>query len=60
MSEIEKEYSQCEKEALAIVWSCERFHLYIYGSEFVIFSDNKALEFIFNHHKQKPPPRIER
>jgi len=60
LSELEKKYSQCEKEALAIVWSCERFHLYIYGSEFVIYSDNKALEFIFNHHKQKPPPRIER
>ncbi len=60
LSDLEKKYSQCEKEALAIVWSCERFHLYIYGSEFIIYSDNKALEFIFNHDKQKPPPRIER
>ena len=60
LSDIEKKYSQCEKEALAIVWGCERFHLYLYGSEFIIYTDNQALKFIFNHEKAKPPPRIER
>jgi hypothetical protein len=30
----ERRYSQTEKEALALVWACERFHVYIYGSEF--------------------------
>lgn len=31
LSDVEKRYSQTEKDALAIVWSCEHFHLYIYG-----------------------------
>jgi hypothetical protein len=60
LSDIEKKYSQCEKEALAIVWACERFHLYLYGCKFKIYTDNQALKFIFNHEKVKPPPRIER
>ena len=60
LSDIEKKYSQCEKEALAIVWGCERFHLYLYCSEFIIYTDNQALKFIFNHDKAKLPPRIDR
>ena len=29
LSDVERSYSQTEREALAIVWSCEHFHLYI-------------------------------
>jgi hypothetical protein len=31
LTDTERRYSQTEKEALAVVWSCERFHLYLYG-----------------------------
>ena len=34
LSEVERRYAQTEKEALALVWACERFHIYVYGREF--------------------------
>ena len=52
--------SDVEKEGLAAVWACEKFHLYIYGRSFTLTTDNKALECIFNNPKTKTPARIER
>jgi hypothetical protein len=60
LSEIEQRYSQIEKEALAIVWACERLHLYLYASKFEIITDNKAVELIFGNTSSKPKARIER
>ena len=47
----EKNYSQIEKEGLAIVWGVKRFHQYLYGRHFVIFSDHKPLTFLFSESK---------
>lgn len=55
----ERRYSQTEREALAIVYACERFHIWLYGIEFDLVTDHKALEFIFSP-KAKPCARIER
>ena len=41
LSQIERKYSQTEKEALALVWSCERFHVYFYGADFDLLTDQK-------------------
>ena len=60
MSEVERRYSQIEKECLAIVYGCEKFHIYLYGRSFEIDSDAKALEYIFNNTNRKIPMRIER
>lgn len=59
LSDIECKYSQIEKECLAIVWGCEKFHLYVYRRPFTITSDNKALEYIFKRSNGKVPIRIE-
>ncbi|CAB4006959.1 Transposon Tf2-9 poly, partial [Paramuricea clavata] len=55
----ERRYSQTEKEVLAVVWGCERFHLYLVGNEFTLQTDHKPLELIYSP-KSKPPPCIER
>ena len=51
----EKKYSQIEKEGLAVVWGVNKFHLFLYGREFVILSDHKPLQFLFNEQKPVQP-----
>ena len=48
LSDVERRYSQTEKEALAVVWACERFHVYLYGIEFELYTDHKPLETIYS------------
>ena len=57
LSSVESRYSQTEREALAVVWACERLHFYLYGIDFVIFSDHQPLEILFSP-KGKPAARI--
>ncbi|CAB4015033.1 Hypothetical predicted protein, partial [Paramuricea clavata] len=44
LTEVERRYSQTEKDALAVVWSCEKFHIYLYGRQFELWTDHKPLE----------------
>ena len=60
LSDVERRYSQTEKEALAVVWACERFHLYLSGLQsFELVTDCKALEAIYGP-RSKPSARVER
>ena len=59
LSDVERRYSQTEKEALGLVWACEKFHPYIYGQCFELLTDHKPLEAIYGP-KSKPCARIER
>ena len=54
----EQNYSQIEKETLAVVFSTEHFNEYVYGARFVVESDHKPLQSIFQ--RNKAPPRIQR
>ena len=47
LSPAEQNYSQTQREALAVVWAVRRLHKYLYGSTFRIITDHKALEYIF-------------
>ena len=45
----EQNYAQIEKELLAVVFACERFHQYTYyGRDIIVQSDHKPLEAITN------------
>lgn len=60
LSATQKGYAQIEKETLAIVFGCQRFHQYLYGRPFVVESDHKPLESIFQKPLNKSPLRLQR
>ena len=60
LSSVEQRYSQTEKEALAIVWGIEHFHIYLFGASFTLITDHKPLQLIYNNPRSRPPARIER
>ena len=47
LTDVEKRYSQFEKEALAAVWGCERLWIYLLGHRFKLVTDNRAIQLIF-------------
>ena len=44
----EKKYSQIEKEGLAIIYGVKRFHQYLLGRYFIVYSDHKPLQYLFS------------
>ena len=60
LTEVERRYSQAEKEALGVVWLCERAQIYLIGHHFRIVVDNRAVQLIYGNTKSKPQARIER
>ena len=60
LSSVESLCSQTEKEALALVWACERLHLYLHGlTQFDLVTDHQALQVIYST-TFKQSARIER
>ena len=59
LTDVERRYSQAEKEAVALVLACERFNMYLSGRSFELETDHKPLERIFSR-TSKPCTRIER
>lgn len=59
LTDVEKKYFQTEKEALALVWAVDKFHLYLLGKRFRLVTDCKPLQFLFKE-RTKPNARIER
>ena len=57
---MEQRYRQTEREALAVVWTCEHLHLYVYGKPVTIYTDHKPLVSIYSNPSSKPPARIKR
>ena len=50
----QQNYSQLDKEALAIIFGLERLGLYLYGRQFTIQSDHKPLQHILGPRSAVP------
>ena len=60
LSPTEQRYAQIEKEALGIMWGCEKFSVYISGMKFHIETDHKPLVPIFTQKSLNDmSPRIQ-
>ncbi|CAG4931717.1 unnamed protein product [Colias eurytheme] len=60
LTKSEQNYPQIEKEALAILFGCKKFHEYVYGKQLTVESDHKPLETIFKKNIQSAPARLQR
>ena len=47
LTSVERRYSQIEREALAVVWACEKLHFYLYGIKFTVKSDHAPLKILY-------------
>lgn len=52
-------YAQIEKEMLAILFGCKRFHQYVYGRRFTVETDHRPLIFIMKKPLAAAPARLQ-
>ena len=63
LSKAERNYSQTDRETLSIVFAVNKWHRYLAGRKFEIFTDHKPLLGLFGTSKPIPKvlsPRVER
>ncbi|PIK33275.1 hypothetical protein BSL78_29913 [Apostichopus japonicus] len=59
LTDAEQRYANIERELLAVVFACEKFHMYVYGKEFIVESDHKPLEMIYLKNLVAAPTRLQ-
>lgn len=56
----QQNYAQIEKETLAVVFGCTKFHDYCYARRVEVETDHKPLQAIFNKPLYQAPSRLQR
>lgn len=59
-TETQKRWAQIKKELAAIVFGCENFYQYIFGTHFTVESDHKPLEIIMKKPLADTPLRLQK
>ena len=60
LSDADTRYANIEREMLAVVFGCERFHTYVFGKSVTIESDHRPLEMIHLKNLSAAPQRLQR
>ncbi|XP_030831434.1 uncharacterized protein LOC115920236 [Strongylocentrotus purpuratus] len=60
LSNAQSNYSNIERETLALVFGIVRFHTYLFGKEFTVITDHRPLETIWKKPLRSAPPRLQR
>ena len=60
LQQAERNYSQVEKEGLAVIFGVRKFHQYLYGLHFTVYTDHKPLLGLFGENKSIPTMAAER
>lgn len=48
LTEAERNYNTCEREALAVVYALKKFRLYVLGPRFTLYTDHNSLRAAFS------------
>ena len=58
LADAQLNYTTIEKEMLAVVFTVDKFCIYLLGSKVIIFTDHSALKYLLAKKDAKPPRLI--